>query len=81
MARKDLCLEQIQGRSERPVKQALYANRTLIAVARMFADRGEADGQAAHANRPTNGGDARQSLPPPEIRKIWLTCLHPALSA
>ena len=46
-AKKDLRLEQFRGRSERLVKQELYANCTLIALTRLFANRSEGDARAA----------------------------------
>ena len=46
-AKKDLCLEQFRGRSERLVRQELYANCTLITLTRLFANRSEGDARAA----------------------------------
>ena len=45
--KESLSLEQFRGRSERLVKQELYANCTLIALTRLFANRSEIDARAA----------------------------------
>ena len=42
-AKQELHLEQFRGRSERLVKQELYAHCTLVALTRLFANRSEQD--------------------------------------
>ena len=42
-AKQELCLEQFRGRSERLVKQELYAHCTMVALTRLFANRSEQD--------------------------------------
>lgn len=42
-AKQDLRPEQFRGRSERLVKQELYANGTLVALTQLFANRSERD--------------------------------------
>ena len=56
-ARQDFRLEQFRGRSERLVRQELYAHCTLIALTRLFANRSdqhalaEPDGHGRPAQR------------------------------
>ena len=62
--KQDLCLEHFRGRSERLVKQELYANCTLVVLARLLANRSgqDARGLPDGHGRPAEQANFRHAL-------------------